>query len=128
MNGCPSTSSGRTDFVSVIFLQILELQRQQGFRWWHVFNSPLCKEGLGEILFRIAPLKIPLNPPLRKGGRRNRADVDQFLPLITRCVAPGKLLPRNISGSLRVKRSNLMWLDCHGSRGSPRNDRTCFFH
>jgi hypothetical protein len=23
MNGCPSTSSGRTDFVAVIFLQVL---------------------------------------------------------------------------------------------------------
>jgi hypothetical protein len=29
------------------------------------------KEGLGEILFGIAPLKIPLNPPLEKGEEEN---------------------------------------------------------
>jgi len=38
-----------------------KLHCQQGFPWWHVFNSPLYKEGLGEILFGIAPQKIPLN-------------------------------------------------------------------
>ncbi len=56
------------------------------------------KEGLGEILFGIAPAKNPPQSPSRhlqvvkKGGRRNRAHIAQHLPLITRCTAPGKLL------------------------------------
>jgi hypothetical protein len=28
------------------------------------------KEGQGEILFEVAPLKIPLNPPLEKGEEK----------------------------------------------------------
>jgi hypothetical protein len=50
------------------------------------------KEGQGKILFGIAPAKKPPQSPFKKGGRRNRAHIAQFLPLITRCTAPGKLL------------------------------------
>jgi len=48
-----------------------------------------------KIIIGTQPLKNPPQPLFkttrrwREGGRRNRADVDQFIPLITRCTAPG---------------------------------------
>jgi len=54
------------------------------------------REGLGEILSEVAPLKIPLIPPLKRGKKKcvNRV---QFLPLITRHIALGEFLAMPMS-------------------------------
>jgi hypothetical protein len=71
------------------FVAFYENRVKVGLRNFTEQSPSFLKRGDFTELHR---LKNPPQSPFRKGGGRDRAKVDQFLPFITRCTAPGKLL------------------------------------